>query len=114
SVGPSSPAPSVASAAPSGLTLRQKIGQLLVVGFQGTKASKTSPLGRAIAAGQLGGVILYERNITSAAQLSDLTAGLADFAPRQSPLLIAVDQEGGQVPRLGPGDGFPAVPRQAS
>jgi beta-N-acetylhexosaminidase len=110
----SSPAASAGSVVPSSLSLRQKIGQLLVVGFRGQKASKTSPLGRAIAAGQLGGVILFDRNIASAAQLGDLTAGLAELAPRQWPLIVAVDQEGGQVTRLGPAHGFPAVPSQAS
>ena len=95
------------------LTLREKIGQLLVVGFGGVQASKSSAVGRAIAAGELGGVILFDRNIVSAAQLADLTGGLAALAPDASPLFVTVDQEGGSVSRLGPSHGFKRVPSQA-
>src|SRR5260221_14178768 len=35
------------------LTIREKIGQLLVVGFRGLKISRTSAVGRAIAVGEL-------------------------------------------------------------
>jgi beta-N-acetylhexosaminidase len=98
----------------AGLTLRQKIGQLLVVGFTGTKAAKTSAVGKAIAAGELGGVILFDRNIASAAQLAGLTSGLSALAPDAWPLIVAVDQEGGRVLRLGPQHGFPDVPSQKS
>jgi beta-N-acetylhexosaminidase len=109
-----SPAPTPTPSLVSRLTLRQKIGQLLIVGFRGQRASRTSPAGRAIAAGELGGVILFNRNIVSPAQLGELTAGLAALAPRVSPLLVAVDQEGGNVLRLGPSHGFPDVPSEAA
>jgi len=112
---PATPSPALATPVPSaaiGLTLREKIGQLLVVGFNGQKVSKTSPVSRAIAAGELGGVILFDRNIASPAQLADLTGGLSALAPDASPLLVAVDQEGGRVLRLGPSHGFPSVPSQ--
>ena len=97
----------------AGLTLRQKIGQLLVVGFVGQRASKTSAVGRAIAAGELGGVILFDRNIASPTQLADLTGGLRSLAPDPASLVVAVDQEGGQVARLRPSNGFPRVVSQA-
>jgi beta-N-acetylhexosaminidase len=110
----SAPTPS-ATATPSaviGLSLREKIGRILVVGFTGTRASKTSAVGRAIAAGELGGVILFDRNIVSPSQLRGLTSGLSALAPDDAPLIVAVDQEGGQVLRLGPKHGFPNVPSQ--
>lgn len=92
--------------------LRQEIGQLLVAGFRGRETSNSSAVGRAIAAGELGGVILFDRNIASPNQLADLTRGLAVLAPREVPLLVAIDQEGGKIMRLGPSHGFPNVPSQ--
>lgn len=83
-----------------------------MVGFRGTRVSRTSPVGKAILAGELGGVILYDGNITSPTQLATLTSGLAGFS--RTPLLVAVDQEGGKVARLGPSHGFRSVPSQAS
>jgi beta-N-acetylhexosaminidase len=112
-VGSASP-PSSSTASPTArvpaLTLRQKIGQLLVVGFVGTKPALTSAVGKQLLAGELGGVILFDRNITSATQLAILTRGLKSYA--KTPLLIAVDQEGGRVTRLGPAHGFRSVPSQ--
>lgn len=108
----SAPVPTPTPSAVANLTLREKIGRLLVVGFTGTRASSTSAVGRAIAAGELGGVILFDRNIVSAAQLRALTDRLADLAPDETPLIVAVDQEGGQVQRLGPKHGFPNVPSE--
>ena len=61
-----------------------------------------------------GGVILFDNenpsagNIQSSAQLKALTASLQSLSP--VPLLIAIDQEGGNVARLGPRNGFPAAP----
>ncbi len=108
-----SPEPTPVPSVVAGLTLRQKIGQLLVVGFVGQRASRTSAVGKAIAAGELGGVILFDRNIASPSQLADLTGGLTALAPDAASLLVAVDQEGGRVARLGPGRGFPSVASQA-
>jgi len=96
----------------AGLSLRQKIGQVLLVGFSGQKAAGTSAVARAIASGELGGVILFDRNIVSPGQLADLTGGLSALAPKAWPLLVAVDQEGGRVQRLGPAHGFPNIPSQ--
>ena len=72
----------------------------------GTSAPKS--LLRRIRDGQVGSVILFTPNITSRAQLKALTASLQRAARQGSnpPLLIATDQEGGQVKRLpnGPPD----------
>jgi beta-N-acetylhexosaminidase len=57
-------------------------------------------------------VILFDRNIASPTQLRNLTNGLAALAPAEVPLLVAIDQEGGRVLRLGPSHGFPDVPSQ--
>ncbi len=58
-------------------------------------------LGR-IQRGEIGGVVLFGSNITSAAQLKTLTATLqaAARAGGRMPLLISTDQEGGTVKRV--------------
>jgi len=73
-------------------------GQLLGVGFDGL----TVPDGlvKRIAAGRVGTVILFSRNVQSPGQLATLCGELMAAAPPDRPLLIAVDQEGGRVRRL--------------
>jgi len=73
-------------------------GQLLFVGFHGTELPP--PLAEKIAAGRVGGVILFSRNIDSPEQVHRLCRDLHAAAPEGVPLLIAVDQEGGRVQRL--------------
>jgi len=95
--------------------LRARIGQLLLVGFRGTRPAECAAIARAIREQQVGGVILFDqemadpttrrRNIESPAQVEELTAFLQAQAP--TPLLIAIDQEGGRVNRLKPEYGFP-------
>lgn len=78
------------------MTLEEKIGQLLVVGFEGTSAP--AYLLEWLAAGRVGGVILFQRNVENPQQLALLTESL--HAASKYPLLISIDQEGGTVARL--------------
>jgi len=73
-------------------------GQLLFAGFDGIAVP--DDLAREISDGRIGGVILFDRNVESPAQLGALTASLHACAPGGQPLLIAIDQEGGRVQRL--------------
>jgi beta-N-acetylhexosaminidase len=104
------------SAAP---TLREKIGQLLNVGFRGTTAVDCELIARDIRDLHLGGVILFDqemaggtidsgprrRNIESPEQVRALLRHLQSHA--KIPLLTSIDQEGGRVNRLKPVYGFP-------
>lgn len=95
-------------------TLEQKVGQLLMVGFRGFEAADTSHIVRDITDYNLGGVILFDydvpsgenrRNVESESQVISLNESLQSLA--STPLLIAIDQEGGRVARLKPSRGFP-------
>lgn len=110
---PTSPAPTTG---PSGLTLREKIARMIVVGFRGLTPDTSPWVVTAIRDQQLGGVILFDRdgptggvrNIASPAQVRRLVADLRALA-RDRELIVAIDQEGGLVTRLSPKYGFPAL-----
>ncbi|MHB8691707.1 MAG: glycoside hydrolase family 3 N-terminal domain-containing protein [Solirubrobacteraceae bacterium] len=79
------------------------LGQRVMVGLPGLTASP-GLLGQ-IRRGEIGSVILFSYNISGSAQLRALTGSLqrAAAAGHNPPLLIATDQEGGQVKRLAAG-----------
>ncbi len=83
------------------VALEEMIGQMLIVGFEGTRAQQQWPqrLRAQIEAGVIGGVIFLKRNLSNARGARGLTHFLAN-APSRHPPLIAVDQEGGWVQRL--------------
>lgn len=95
--------------------LREVIAGMLLVGFRGMTPDEAAPTLMSIADDRLGGVILFSvdqptggpRNIRSPAQVADLVAALQ--APAGGSLIVATDQEGGRVARLGPEHGFPAT-----
>ena len=79
-------------------------GQMLVVGLAGLQLDAGER--RLLEAGTRGGVVLFRRNVgTGAAGLAAvraLNAAVRDACPADLPPLVAVDQEGGRVMRLGP------------
>jgi beta-N-acetylhexosaminidase len=98
------------------INLKQKIGQLFLIGFQGDSIDASHPVATDITQHNLGGLILFDQslarkqdhnNIHSAGQVKRLTTALQALA--HTPLLIGVDQEGGKVRRLKPELGFPAT-----
>jgi beta-N-acetylhexosaminidase len=87
---------------------------MLLVGFRGLTVDQASEVVADIRDRNLGGVLLYDtdlpthsaiRNIRDPAQLKSLVAGLKALA--STPLLVAVDEEGGLVARLDQRHGFP-------
>lgn len=88
-----------------------KIGQMLMVGLSGTSANDSSQIIRDIRAGKIGGILLFEYNlnpVNTIKNLATLTSKLQNTA--KIPLLISIDQEGGQVNRLKTKYGFKAMP----
>jgi beta-N-acetylhexosaminidase len=112
-------------------TLRDKIGQMLIIGFHGTVINQHSSIASAINEDNIGGVILFDynqqsqsfdKNIKSPEQLKNLTQELQElnYKANQShhrevlPLFISIDYEGGMVNRLHPRYGFPEIPSPKS
>ena len=85
--------------------LRTKIGQMIIVGFDGTVVPDSIRVD--LARRNLGGVILMGRNCVSPTQIQQLNAQIQSLA--QTPPFIAVDQEGGTVARLNQSNGFAAT-----
>ncbi|MBI5650746.1 MAG: beta-N-acetylhexosaminidase [Chloroflexi bacterium] len=94
------------------LSLEQKIGQLMLIGFDGT--TLTPELREGITQLHIGGVIFYDRNVASPNQVAQLNADLQNAmrANGDPALLITIDQEGGIVARLKEEKGFTEFPSQ--
>ncbi len=91
------------------MTLREKIGQLFMLGIHGTEPSKE--LRELFKTYQPGGVILFSRNLEDPEQATHLTNALQKLVLKM-PLLVAIDQEGGRVARLP--KGFTVFPGQGA
>lgn len=96
--------------------LKEQIGQMIMVGFRGTEAIKDSEIYKIIKDVKIGGVSLtdydvptktYGRNIVDAAQTKRLISDLQSYS--DTPLLVAVDAEGGNVNRLKEKYGFSSI-----
>jgi len=91
------------------------IGQMIMVGLRGTSPDDAKYFFRSLNGLTIGGVVLYDQNVTtsppsshnilSPKQVKDFNEALQSFSP--TPLLIGIDQEGGQVNRLKEKYGFP-------
>lgn len=105
-------------------SLRDKIGQMLLIGFDGLQVTADSFIVKEMYDFGIGGVILFdydfksknfEKNIANKQQLCKLNCDLQYFntlASQQKgrnylPLLVSVDYEGGSVNRLKSNYGFP-------
>ena len=83
------------------LSLSVLCGQMLVVGLAGQQLEPSEA--RVLTAGERGGVVLFRRNVASTMrEVAALNAAVQAASPADMPPLIAVDQEGGRVMRLGP------------
>lgn len=97
------------------ITLRNKIGQMLIMGFAGSEIHDNSPVAQWLANDGLGGVILFDKdvstglygkNLKTQAQIRHLThqlnyySSISAYYNNNLPLFIAVDFEGGAVDRF--------------
>lgn len=106
------------------VSLKQKIGQMLLMGFKGTELHDDDAIVKAIRAQNIGGVVLYDydfstrtydHNIKNPAQLKQLNQQLQAYTQQAAqrnenqlfPLFIGIDYEGGKVNRLKESYGFP-------
>lgn len=94
------PTPDPIAEAVAAMSTEQKVSQLLVAGIEGTQLGQDAV--QAVQDYQVGGVILFGRNVESAWQLAELTNGLKDLNGDYTPLFLCVDQEGGRVDRMPP------------
>ncbi|MBC7074208.1 glycoside hydrolase family 3 protein, partial [Candidatus Parcubacteria bacterium] len=97
--------------------LKEKIGQMIMIGFRGTEIKKDSHIVKVIKDLKIGGVILFDfdvpsksfpRNILNPNQTKKLISDLQGFS--KIPLFVAVDAEGGRVNRLKKEYGFLEIP----
>jgi beta-N-acetylhexosaminidase len=97
---------------PARLTpLLPRLGDLLLVGFDGTAGAGNIELERLLCESRTGGVLLFARNVVDAQQVGRLTGWIQAqaLACADRPVLVAADGEGGRVMRLGPPEGYAAA-----
>lgn len=102
-----SPSPVVDRQRQPASPLEAMIGQMIIVGFNGTEPHDkgVQAVAGQIAENKVGGVLLLGRNLRDAKQVKGLTEFLKDQPASRMPL-IAIDQEGGRVQRLRHIDGL--------
>lgn len=84
-------------------SLKEKIGQMIIVGFNGGQTSQDS-LMYDITNRNLGGVLIFAYNLRFPSQIKAQNNRLQNAAT--TPLFISIDQEGGYVARLDENNGF--------
>jgi beta-N-acetylhexosaminidase len=81
-----------------GLTVEQKVGQLMMIGFGGKEMGPE--IERLLKAYQVGAVALYSRNVSSPAQVRKLIQDIRRVTSSGVQPFLAIDQEGGNVVRV--------------
>ena len=92
--------------------LEPVLGQLLLVGFNGTEGANNAELEALVCDVRVGSLLLFARNVTDDPQVGALTAWIRNRAAACGALspLIAMDAEGGRVMRLSPRAGYVMTP----
>ena len=92
-------------------SLDTKIGQMIMMGMYGTSVSPKNSIYKYIQQGIVGGVLVYERNVHKTQAKKKMTSLCSTLqSASKIPLLISIDQEGGQVNRLKTKYGFQPMP----
>lgn len=69
-----------------------------MIGIQGTQVNDDSLY--MMNEYNIGGIVLFDRNMENKQQVKKLTADLQSQAPGKLPLFIGIDEEGGDVVRM--------------
>ena len=95
----------------AGMSLEEKIGQMLLIGIDGTEIDEGAL--SMLRDYHVGGVILFDRNMNNKYQVTGLNANLQRLNKEYNklPLYLCVDQEGGMVARMK--QGLTVVPAAA-
>jgi len=80
------------------MTLTERLGQMMIVGIHGKEVNED--ILYQLRQFHFGGVILFDRNMESLAQVHKLTGDLQSMSEEKVPLFIAIDEEGGDVVRM--------------
>jgi beta-N-acetylhexosaminidase len=83
------------------MVLRQKLGQLMIVGISGTSLTEVEK--KFLVENNIGGVVLFARNVESPEQIHKLCSEIQKLrfaTPNKTPFYIGIDMEGGRVARL--------------
>ncbi|MGE3974059.1 MAG: beta-N-acetylhexosaminidase [Bdellovibrionales bacterium] len=83
------------------LSLKHQIGQLMIMGLKGKSLEPDEK--KFLIENNIGGVILFSRNIESPQQVHALCSEIQSLRrqlPEQAPFIISIDMEGGRVARL--------------
>jgi beta-N-acetylhexosaminidase len=90
--------------------LESKVGQLIIVGFSGTSSSSTGfrSLIDNLQSGTVGGVLFLSQNVASKTELTVMVHEVERCSCSNTPI-IAIDEEGGTIERLGDKFGFQHV-----
>jgi beta-N-acetylhexosaminidase len=97
----------------AGVTLREKLGQMVMITVTGDSLEETGPsmetLKSDLANRLVGGAVMFvwSDNLADPARIARFTGQLQALA--HVPLLLAIDQEGGKVARLSASNGFAAT-----
>ncbi len=88
-----------------------KIGQMIMLGIgSDTEIKPDNKIVADIKAQKLGGILLYEKNITKTNLVENLKKLITKLRKEATlPLLVSIDEEGGKVNRLKTKYGFPAT-----
>jgi beta-N-acetylhexosaminidase len=103
----------VSLTAGAGVTLREKLGQMVMITVTGDSLEETGPsmatLKSDLVDRLVGGVVMFvwSENLASPARIARFTGQVQALA--HVPLLLAIDQEGGKVARLSASNGFAAT-----
>ncbi|MEM7179457.1 MAG: glycoside hydrolase family 3 N-terminal domain-containing protein [Spirochaetota bacterium] len=96
---------------PAKVSLEEKVGQMLLLGFQGSRLDNAflGEFQEQMRNYPVSGVLFFRHNIENPQQFRKLIQSFRDI-PKKHPLFYAIDMEGGKVARLNKKNGYKNFP----